>query len=285
MHTEAKKRLTQLANHFSEKSDYWEGLYSNHKDPPNFMIYELSNRKKFVLQMMDNFANNKKLNILDIGCGTGHYLEEIIKRGHNAFGSDIAKGMLLKCKNRLNQENNSKLLLSNIESLPFPSDYFDLIICVGVIEYLSNISISINEMRRILKNNGLLIITAPNMLSIKFMTDPYYLKRFVKFIGVKTGLIKIKKSSNQLNVALNDDFNNKRFFYYSLKKLFSSMGFKLHSLKAVAYGPQTFWLKPIFALHHNIRTSEKLVRLSALSPFKHLIIFANRWVIGFEIKK
>lgn len=76
---------------------------------------------------------NKKLKILDIGCGTGRHSIELTKRGYNVMGVDLSASMLKKAK----ENAEKKGLKINFEkhdarNLPFKSE-FDLVImlCEG----------------------------------------------------------------------------------------------------------------------------------------------------------
>jgi ubiquinone/menaquinone biosynthesis C-methylase UbiE len=58
--------------------------------------------------------------------------------------------------------------------LDFPSEFFDAVICIGVIDRVKDYDLAIQEMLRVLKSNGRLIISFPNLLS------PYaFWRRFV----------------------------------------------------------------------------------------------------------
>lgn len=58
--------------------------------------------------------------------------------------------------------DSSKLdIVSDITSIPEPDSSFDAIMCVEVFEHLPNPIAAIEEFARLLKNNGLIIITAP----------------------------------------------------------------------------------------------------------------------------
>ena len=287
MNDDQFERISEISAYFTQRSDYWEEIYSKDSNPPNFMIYELFSRKSKVLELVDLFANNKILKILDVGSGTGHYLEEFIIKGHNVYGVDVAIGMLHKSRIRLSKNiDNPNLLMANINNLPFPNEYFDIILCVGVLEYLPNDRAAVKELRRILSKKGRIILTAPNILSFKFLTDPYYsFNRGWKFLLKKLGLYTKsgKKENGKLSIGLNEDFKNKRYLLIILKKLFRKENLLIEKVVCVSFGPPGFWLKPFLPLQVNIRLSNLIINLSSSRYFSLLKYIANRW--AFCIKK
>lgn len=278
------ERIKELAEHFTKRSFYWEMIYSKKNNPPNFMIYELDSRMRNALSLLEHFSNNKTLKILDVGCGTGHYIEQLLMRKHNVFGNDVAIGMLIKSQNKYYRfRQTHKLSLSNIEKLPFQNSSFDAVLCIGVIEYLPDIYKALRELNRIVKEDGIVIISAPNLLSIKFLTDPYYLKRGIKYLLHKIGLSKLNSGQTLNDVSMNHDFKNKRFRFHKLVNIFYENGFIVTAYKNVSFGPLSFFLKPIFSLRNNIRFSKWLENISNKKVGSLLKKFANRWV--FELRK
>jgi ubiquinone/menaquinone biosynthesis C-methylase UbiE len=278
--TKISGRIIELSEHFSKRSNYWEEIYSKRKNPPNFMIYELDSRMGKALSAIDRFSNGKTINILDIGCGTGHYIEELLIRNHNVTGTDVAFGMLMKAKQKLNKfSGKSNLINSNIENLPFQDKSFDAIFCIGVIEYLPDISKALKEIYRVLKSDGIVILSAPNLYSLKFLMDPYYVVRGFRFLLKKLGVDIKKRTQTKYDISMNIDFSNKRFRLRKLIEIFKDEKFRVFNISPVAYGPFTFFQKAYFKLNTNIKINNYLVALSNKNKVGFLSYFANRWII------
>ena len=98
--------------------------------------------------------------ILDIGCGTGILLDEVQQRenGIQTFGCDLSFEML----RQTTQKENGNLLhisVADATALPYPSDRFDTIFSTSVFHFIRNPNAALNEMYRVLKPNGRLILT------------------------------------------------------------------------------------------------------------------------------
>ena len=91
--------------------------------------------------------------VLDIGCGTGQHLRS------NAIGLDISLPMLNEAK----KKNCRNLIQGDAEQLPFPDKSFDTILCIFTVLNLCNFEKAINEMKRVLKTNGRILISVASV--------------------------------------------------------------------------------------------------------------------------
>ena len=114
--------------------------------------------------------------ILNAGCGDGFdiYLK---KKTNQLHSIDINKGDIEIAK-ILNPDDNVSYHLGSIEKLPFADNFFDCILCTEVLEHLKSDQLAIQELTRVLKKNGKLIVTVP-IKNFPFFYDPinYVLNR------------------------------------------------------------------------------------------------------------
>jgi len=164
-------------------------------------LYELEeshwwhiSKRKTGIELIRNFLRVKKPKILDIGCGTGKNLEILSALG-TAWGIDISKEAIIFCKKR----GLDRVSLCTAERTNFPSSSFDLVTLFDVLEH-TNDEKSISEIFRILKSNGLVILTVPAFSFLWSNWDVVlkhrkrYTKKSLKTILERRGF-KIKKIS------------------------------------------------------------------------------------------
>lgn len=99
--------------------------------------------------------------ILDAGCGTGVYSIEILKKGFDVVACDYSENMIALVKKKITKTNYSnKLYLSVVDTniLTFKNNTFDYILCMGVLQHLSNADMVIKEFFRVLKPGGTVVI-------------------------------------------------------------------------------------------------------------------------------
>jgi ubiquinone/menaquinone biosynthesis C-methylase UbiE len=104
------------------------------------------------------------IKILDIGCGTGLILERIKSKVKVKIGIDISRGMLFKAKAR-----RLWVFQSDVLSLPFKDNSFDLVYSFKVLAHVEEIKRAIKEMTRIVRPGGYLVLEFYNRLSLRYL--------------------------------------------------------------------------------------------------------------------
>lgn len=97
--------------------------------------------------------------ILDVGCGTGDYVELADKHDGQFFGIDYAPEMIRQAKERFAGHNQRHLFaVASGEHVPYADNTFDLAVGMGYIEYFPDPAVPIRELRRVLKPGGTLVM-------------------------------------------------------------------------------------------------------------------------------
>lgn len=114
----------------------------------------------------------KGMRVLDIGCGRGELVFYCASKGAKAIGIDYSKDSIIlanlaKKKQPGKVKDNSGFKVMDAKDLKFNDSSFDLVIFTGVYEHLypEEVKVVFSEIKRILKNSGLLMLdTAPNRI-------------------------------------------------------------------------------------------------------------------------
>ena len=112
-----------------------------------------------------DFIPRSPCNILDAGGGTGFYSIPFAISGHSVTIVDISMGMLKKARQKARLHHVSErvhLVQGNMERIPFPSSYFDIVICHLAFVHVSHPRKALTELRRMLKADGVLFLTVEN---------------------------------------------------------------------------------------------------------------------------
>lgn len=123
--------------------------------------------KRVILTLMPK----KEEKLLDLGCGTGHYLATLDFLGAKATGVDFSpEALKIAMQFKKFKKCSFSLIRGDVEKLPFRSEYFDKVLMIDTIEHLKNPIRSLREMHRTLKVNGELIITTmPNNMEVIYL--------------------------------------------------------------------------------------------------------------------
>ena len=98
--------------------------------------------------------------ILDAPCGAGALAIALRARGYETFGADVDPAAAASLGDAFTIADLS-------HSLPWPDGYFDAALSVEGIEHLENRHAYVRELRRVLKPGGTLVLTTPNIVSLR----------------------------------------------------------------------------------------------------------------------
>lgn len=99
-----------------------------------------------------------KCRVLDIGCGAGMLSNMLTKDNREVIGIDISKSSITHCQKHIKKAG---FIAASVYKIPSEDNYFDVVACNQLIEHLDNVEDAIKEMIRVLKPNGLLLVTTP----------------------------------------------------------------------------------------------------------------------------
>lgn len=131
-------------------------------------------REKSLLKLWQKYHRGEKF--LDAGCGTGLMLRHFPKA---SIGLDINPRNLNKAKIHAPY---AKLVLGDIEKIPFKNNSFSTVVCTEVLEHLPTPIVALKEIFRVLGKGGLLIgsVPAKNIIwNLRFLSsthpgEPYH---------------------------------------------------------------------------------------------------------------
>jgi glycosyltransferase involved in cell wall biosynthesis/ubiquinone/menaquinone biosynthesis C-methylase UbiE len=97
--------------------------------------------------------------VLDIGCGKGVLLPFLLKKGCKVSGIDVLASKNIDKRFSAYRQFN----LEQKPHIPYPAGSFDLIILADFIEHIRNPEAILNEARRVLKSDGIVIVSSGNI--------------------------------------------------------------------------------------------------------------------------
>lgn len=183
-----KYYLNHLIKHEKAKKSKYSPLGAHH-----------SHLDYYITSKINLLTHHKK--ILDAGCGINAWPTDEIRKNHIIQGIDGEPDAVSFC----NKHYKGKYIHGDLYKLPYKNNEFDVVVMREVIEHFKKPEIAVKEVKRILKPNGLYILTTPNYDSIKLKIIE---NTYNRFFG---GECKPYK----------EDVHPSKFTYNMLKKLIS----------------------------------------------------------------
>jgi ubiquinone/menaquinone biosynthesis C-methylase UbiE len=117
--------------------------------------------KELIISLLKPVKGNK---ILDAGCGTGVFTDDILKHGALVYGVDISLPMLTRAGEKLEGYPFFKAL-GTMTRLPFPENTFDKVVSITALEFIEDGRKAVEELFRLTKKGGSILVATLNSLS------------------------------------------------------------------------------------------------------------------------
>ncbi|CAM2886446.1 malonyl-ACP O-methyltransferase BioC [Vibrio rarus] len=96
--------------------------------------------------------NLSQCHILDVGCGTGYFTQQLIARGATVVALDLSEQMLTQA--RLRCQQHASYCLGDAEHIPFADSQFDYVVSSLALQWCKELTVPIAELQRVVKPGG-----------------------------------------------------------------------------------------------------------------------------------
>jgi SAM-dependent methyltransferase len=239
---------------------YSEALKRLSLKEPYLKIYiEDKRRGDWICHCFGGRNNNNNRRCLDIGSGLGNLSEMLSHYYDEVYSLEAVRERIEFQKRRFKNSNvnNVTIVRGNALELPFPNDYFDLVVCNGVLEWVGimnnttrsprEVQLSfLREVKRVLSDKGCLYIGAENRLG---RAANFLVRRYGRSAAVYPDDPSSKENKKEWRGGY------RTYNTYSIKgynSLLSEAGFKFKS-----YWAFPSYNKPLFSARLNDRVALK----------------------------
>ena len=143
------------ARHLPDRAviqEFYDGVY--YRDTDNIPRVAAHLRR-----LAKKLAPWKNVRLLDVGCGTGGWLQAAAALGAQPAGIDISEKAVEVCRYAL---PGAAIHCGPAETLPFNEGEFDFISCLGALEHFIDARAALREMVRVGKPNAVVLLLVPN---------------------------------------------------------------------------------------------------------------------------
>jgi ubiquinone/menaquinone biosynthesis C-methylase UbiE len=229
-------------------------------DSHNTQFIEAMARYYFIRSLV------KGKRVLDAGCGYGYGASYLVKWAEEVIGVDFSQ-QAIDWAQRNYHNQNLKFAVSNLTELEFSDEYFDVVCLFEVIHQLEEYHELLSELYRVLKKDGIFLISTRNRKSEEPIAHPHHVREFkpqeLKEILLKFGFgdIKIYGVSRPEDIYhLEDELKNiRKFDFLGIKRiiprcLISSLVYFVAKAKGIT-PPQELTYENFEISENNLETS------------------------------
>lgn len=174
--------------------------------------------------LISNIKKDSK--VLFVGCGDGREIKYILKNTKNITGLDHNKDAVNKAKQIFKKYPKIKIIFGEATNLPFRDKSFDYVLCMGVFMNLGKNKISsLKEMKRVLKNEGKIILDT--------YSENAMAERIKLYKKIGAPILKIKGTTVYLDYKMSDNISE-QFSKKQLIWFFNKAKLEVESIKKVS---------------------------------------------------
>jgi 2-polyprenyl-3-methyl-5-hydroxy-6-metoxy-1,4-benzoquinol methylase len=190
-------------------------------------------RQKIMASLVD-----KNQKVLDLGCGTGSFIKLLNQKNKEVEGLEISQKAA-----QIGQKKGLKIKIADLhQTFPYSKNTFDTITAGEIIEHIYDTDFFLEEIKRILKPNGFLILSTPNIatlgrrLMLLFGINPLIdtsldqSSGHIRYFTKKSLADLLQKHNFQIQNFTSDSINfsnNGKFQIRILAKFFPTLGARL----------------------------------------------------------
>ncbi len=246
-----------VTDYFESTAVYWKTVYSDDKLLPN--IYR--DRHDTALGWIRGLDLHPGARTLEVGCGAGLITVALARNGYTVDALDSTMAMLQMTRNDAAHQcvlDHVRIHAADVHALPFKAHTFDLVVAIGVIPWLHSERLALQEMQRVLKPGGYLLVTADNNARLNRILDPRSsplsapLRLAAKHLLRLCGLWSPKSG-----------FQPKRHYPYEVNRVVGNCGFENVKSCTVGFGPFTFLGHALFTDPIAVRLHRRLQTLAS----------------------
>jgi ubiquinone/menaquinone biosynthesis C-methylase UbiE len=266
-----------VSNYFESTAAYWKTLYSDDRLLPT--IYQ--DRHNTALRWIQDLNLGASARILEVGCGAGLITAALARNGYTVDALDSTMAMLRMTRSDAAHQcvqHRIRMYSADVHALPFQADTFDVVIAIGVIPWLHSERLALEQIQRVLKPGGCLLVTADNNARLNRLLDPLSspvlaplrlsAKRLLRLCGLWSPA---------------SGFQPKRHYPREFNRLIDDCGFEQTKSQSVGFGPFTFLGKKLFTDSIGIRLHRRLQTVASrrgLFPLRwtgtHYLVLATK---------
>jgi len=148
-----------VAEETRSTQEHWDRVYESVQTYYGLYLYQ--HQLLDIIRARFDHLGGKR--ILEVGCGKGNELAQLVREGAECLGLDFSESAIrLLSERRRTDRLELALVRGDARQLPFAPNYFDVIFSQGVLEHFTDPTPVLREQHRVLRPGGYVVVEVPN---------------------------------------------------------------------------------------------------------------------------
>jgi predicted ATP-grasp superfamily ATP-dependent carboligase/ubiquinone/menaquinone biosynthesis C-methylase UbiE len=246
------RRQEQVDRHFESAAQDWKTIYEEQT------VYGLIHRERraTALDWIDRLGLPDGAPVLEIGCGAGLTAVALAGRGLSVTAIDTAPAMIQLTEQLAHDRDLADRIRTSVadaHDLPFPDGSYSLVLGLGVLPWLHSPDRAMEEMARVVRPGGYVLVNVDNLLRLHYLLDPRLnpaLGSFRRRLGSGLRRIGVLHTPAPTPVRLD---STRRF-----DAVMDRLGLDKVQSATIGFGPFTFWRRPVLSEPRGMRLHRTL---------------------------
>jgi len=249
-----REQQKQVNDYFQSTLAYWDAVYR--ESGVYQTIYQ--RRRTVALSLVDKLALPAGSRVLEVGCAHGLTTVALAERDFSVEAVDAVPEMISAARIRAQESGLAQRMsfqVADIQNLPFEAGSFNLVLVIGVTEWLRSLEQPLQEIERVLRPGGYLLIAADNQYALANMLDPLrnpvgvYLKGILQALLKRFGYRRGSPPERSYSIRQFDSF-------------LRAAGLTKAEGTTVGFGPFSFCRRPLLPENTGLKLDQSLQRLA-----------------------
>lgn len=230
--SDQKKRVRD----FFAADEHWQGAMYRSGDNSDPYVRMIARSSLYNSEMIQTLPDSDAGIAIDVGCGSGIYFHELVRKGYRVYGMDLSFEMIQTARARAKSTTGGQisLLQADVEALPIRATSADVIICVGVLAYLLDDETALQELGNVLKKGGHLLINVTNMMELGSL-DYLFRKKIGALLRGRRFILGTTLDSEGVREHSSTRFHFKTYHPWKFEQVMQSKGFELVDARTLGF--------------------------------------------------
>lgn len=242
---------------FDSQAAFWNAVYRDHD------VFSAIHQRRhaFALGWIERLALPPGASALDLGCGAGVMTVALARKGFSVVAVDSAGSMIDLTRRHSVEagvEDRVVTRLGDVYALDLRQEAFALVTALGLIPWLHSATVALQQMARVLRRGGWLVVNCDNRARLHHFFDPLYnpflapARRGVKRLLHRTGLRRSASSRMETRMHGRREFD----------QLLFSAGLEKVDSFTFGFGPFSFCGHNLLPNWMGVAVDQRLQRLA-----------------------